>query len=78
MASEAKKVDQKRRRVLKACERANTEDLLEVLRHRTMKAQKKAAASSTSAASVGTNESAAEDGESEDPVNDAEVTPAER
>ena len=51
LASELKTIDVKKRRVLKHCERATTEDLLEVLRHRTLRSmQREVSASSTEAA----------------------------
>ena len=58
LASELKKVDQKKRRVLKHCQNASTEDLLEVLRHRTVRAQKRA--ESASSADPAPNNSAEE------------------
>ena len=39
LANEAKQINNKKRRVLKQCDKASTEDLLEVLRHRTLRAQ---------------------------------------
>ena len=47
LQKEVKKIDQKRRRVQKHCEKASTEELLEVLRVRTLRAEKKEKASAS-------------------------------
>ena len=41
LSAEARKIDQKRRRITKHCAKASTEDLLEVLRIRTLRAEAK-------------------------------------
>ena len=49
LSLELKKIDNKKRAVLKHCEKASTEELLEVLRHRTIRSQKRSEAASSSA-----------------------------